>query len=414
MILDFFKNLFRKKTESTAVTDFSDAVEWIKTYRKTGNYDTGIMAGRELGLKIKTAITYNEAAKRKIIALEASNLESVAKSAHAKHKEVEVRLKHFYKWERIVSDLVVQTEKDKVVAREKEIEMAQKNKFSDMENQIKGFLKDREYVKALQHARALVATFEGNEKAVKLLMKVQAITEKQKTKAERQAEIEKRLKKFFEELGSELRPKNTVREKDLSAFGQLKFRIYQYRSKGLARREYVKEQKTLKTLEALLVRAGGISQVGADGEALLDAVKTGTVRAVSNFSLPGYDFFGQIMGKDRIVGDTFGSYQTGKKTIFYFGDATGHGIQAGFTVAELSKIFHEHAKKGLSFQDLFTIVNNELKEKLKGKVFVTAVFFEHDAERNELRFIGGGHDPMFLYRSETKATEKIIPGGLAL
>lgn len=87
--------------------------------------------------------------------------------------------------------------------------------------------------------------------------------------------------------------------------------------------------------------------------------------------------------------------------MFYFGDATGHGVQAGFTVSLLSKIFFEQTKKIKNFLELFRAINNELKEKLKGRVFVTGVCFEHDSKSGKLNFIGAGHDPMYLYHKNT-------------
>jgi serine phosphatase RsbU (regulator of sigma subunit) len=47
------------------------------------------------------------------------------------------------------------------------------------------------------------------------------------------------------------------------------------------------------------------------------------------------------------------------------------------------------------------LLNNGLKERIKGKSFITAVLFEWDAKKNIMRFIGAGHDPLFHYhRSE--------------
>lgn len=67
-----------------------------------------------------------------------------------------------------------------------------------------------------------------------------------------------------------------------------------YAEYGKGRNEraaYIKEQKSLKDIESLLLRAGGIIDMPEGSERLLEAVKSGTARAVSGFSLPGYDFF---------------------------------------------------------------------------------------------------------------------------
>jgi serine phosphatase RsbU (regulator of sigma subunit) len=182
------------------------------------------------------------------------------------------------------------------------------------------------------------------------------------------------------------------------------------------RQEYLKKQKTLRNIEQLLVKTGSISKVesiDAEGE-IISIMESGLTKNISDFKIDGYEFFGKILGKDKIVGDTFGHFRDGMKTIFYFGDATGHGIQAGFTVSQLTKIFYEQIKKRLQFSDLYVLLNNELKSKLKGRVFVTGVFLEHDAISGRIRFIGAGHDPMYVYRAHTQTVEKIIPGGLAM
>lgn len=186
--------------------------------------------------------------------------------------------------------------------------------------------------------------------------------------------------------------------------------------KNLEKKDYLKRQKALKDVERLLVQSGTIENV-SDGDSsneLFSIMHSGLTKDINDFSIHGFDFFGKIHGKDKIVGDTFGYYKDGNKTLFYIGDATGHGVQAGFTVALLSKLFFEFSKKIRNFPELFVTLNNELKQKLKGRIFVTSVFFELDATTNSLAFIGAGHDPMLLYRKKSHTIEKIIPGGLAL
>lgn len=415
-MFELFKKLLGKKdAASETVTGFAEAVEWINAYRKAGNYDTALMATHELLLKIKTGITWSEQAERKATVLESTNLENVAMTAMAKRKQIQSRLEGLYKWERTISRLIDELKHEKVAAEEKAAELHQMRRFADMEHEVKDHLKKKEYVKALQSARALVGTFEGNPKAIKLLTKVQDINDKQKSKAEKHAENQKRLQKFFEEIGAEIHERqNAVGSVKASFVQRLKLAWIEYGKGRKERADYVKEQKSLKDIESLLLRAGGIVDMPEGSERLLDAVKSGTARAVSGFSIPGFDFFGEIRGKDQIVGDTFGSYTDGKRTIFYFGDATGHGIQAGFTVAALSKLFHEHVRKIKSFPELFVRINNDLKDRIKARMFVTAVFFEYDSEKNTLQYIGAGHDKMVYLHYAEKRTELIVPGNLAL
>ncbi len=205
-------------------------------------------------------------------------------------------------------------------------------------------------------------------------------------------------------------------KKDISFIKKISIFMKNYGVKSLEKKEYLKHQKALKDVERLLVQSGTIEKITDENsnDELLSIMHSGLTKDINDFSLHGFDFFGKIHGKDKIVGDTFGYYKDGNKTLFYIGDATGHGVQAGFTVALLSKLFFEFSKKIRIFSEFFVTLNNELKQKLKGRIFVTSVFFELDATNNKLVFIGAGHDPMLLYRKKTNTVEKIIPGGLAL
>lgn len=257
-MFDLLKKLFGKKdAASEAVTDFTDAIEWINTYRKAGNYDTALMATHELLLKIKSAINWSEQAERKTSVLESTNLEDVAKKASEKKRQLQVRLDSLYKWERTISKLIDDLKHEKVTAEEKAAELHQLRRFADMENEVKGHMKKKDYVKALQSARALVGTFEGNPKAMKLLTKVQDLSEKQKSKAERQAENQKRLQKFFEEIGAEMQErKNAVDGLRPTIMQRLRAAYAEYGKGRRERAAYIKEQKSLKDIESLLLRAG--------------------------------------------------------------------------------------------------------------------------------------------------------------
>ena len=247
-----------------------------------------------------------------------------------------------------------------------------------------------------------------------MLAKVQKLYDNKKIKQDKESANKNRLKNILQEAGVEM--KDLQEKKDSSFFKKISLFIKNNQQKNLERKEYIERQKALRDVERLLVQSGTIENVSIENSnsELFSIMHSGLTKDINDFSLHGFDFFGKIHGKDKIVGDTFGYYKEGNRTIFYIGDATGHGIQAGFTVALLSKLFFEFSKKIRAFQEFFVILNNELKQKLKGRIFVTSVFFELNNSTNKLSFIGAGHDPMFLYRKKTNAIEKIIPGGLAL
>lgn len=420
MIKEIFRTFFKMQSSpADKVTDFSEAYEWILTYQKSEEYENAIMAARELLLKIKTGITYFDSAERKVAVLASSNIANITKTAQEKSKIIKKQLKNLYKWELQLRKLI---EKCEVLKAKKDAKDAENQVSTSIKVEIAVIdeaIKQNEHVQALHIAKKLASTHYNSKLASDTLIRVQGLHDKRfSSKAEDAETLKKRFDRFFREAGIKHTTIEAVKaERPKVSFKDTFAQIFSViTKKQTERKEYMKRQKALRNIEKLLLDTGSITKIkDADGDAeLFSEMTSGLSKDISNFKINGYDFFGKILGKDKIVGDTFGFFEEGNRTVFYFGDATGHGVQAGFTVSLLSKIFFEQTKKVKNFLELFRAINNELKEKLKGRVFVTGVCFEHDSKTGKLNFIGAGHDPMYIYHKSTREVEKVIPGGLAL
>lgn len=331
-------------------------------------------------------MTYYEEVLKKLFVLETSNIERVSEAAKEKRKKVDDILALLYKRLNILEKIINDIEKEKAIVQEKEQKELQKEKFESSFKEIEGLLKKKDYSRALFFTKKLVADFPNDKQAIEMLTKVQKKHDSQKTKEQKDAEKRDKLNNILKEVGIET--DELKNKKGISPFKRFSVFLKQMRLKNLEKQEYVTRQRALKNIEKLLIRSGTIENVtdSESSEDLFSIMNSGLSKDISGFSLHGFDFYGKILGKDKIVGDTFGYVKEGNKSIFYIGDATGHGVQAGFTVALLSKIFFDFSKKVRVFQDLFMTINNELKEKLKGRIFVTSIFFELDATTNKLSF----------------------------
>ncbi len=137
------------------------------------------------------------------------------------------------------------------------------------------------------------------------------------------------------------------------------------------------------------------------------------IKEIEKNHLIGFDLYGKILGSDKISGDCFGMYESKEKYSFYMGDATGHWVQAWLIVSILSKTFTEQARKD-DIVNLVYQINNTLKESLQSKHFITGMIFEIDKKyKNIVNIAGMWHEPLLIYRAETKTVEKFIAGGLA-
>ena len=421
MFLELYRSVFKKKAASSSETayDFTDAFDWIVTYRKAEEYDTSVMASRELILKVKTGITYYANAEKKVASLASSNIDSIVPAAKAKLKVIETHLKHLRKWEEKIRDEIktcesLSAKKRERMAKEK-VELEIRKEVSEIE----ALFRKRNYTEALHMAKRFASVHVESKKAMDILFKAQRLNDKFIKKESGNSVSEKKLGRFFQEMGIKPEQMQEEIQEERISVGERFFAWYEtLQKKRHEHEEYLRSQKSLRNIEKILLETGSISKIsniGGEQEIeILSVMESGLTKNISDFGIDGYHFFGKILGKEKIVGDTFGFHRDGSRTVFYFGDATGHGVQAGFTVSLLSKIFSEQVKKEKNFIELFRVVNNELKSKLNGRIFVTCVFFEHDSATGKLRFIGAGHDPMYIYRGKTHAAEKVIPGGLAL
>jgi hypothetical protein len=147
-------------------------------------------------------------------------------------------------------------------------------------------------------------------------------------------------------------------------------------------------------------------------ERKLENIHKWLVKEIDIGQIIGYDFYWKILWANKISWDTFWMEETKEKYIFFIWDATWHWIKAWFIITLLNKLFNINYNK--PFQDLVFEINNQLKQDLKSRNFVTWIFFEINKKNNNVQYIWMWHEPVLLYENKTKKVERIIPWGLAM
>jgi hypothetical protein len=126
-----------------------------------------------------------------------------------------------------------------------------------------------------------------------------------------------------------------------------------------------------------------------------------------------YELYWKILWADKISGDTFWFVENDRKYNLFLWDATWHWIRAWFIITLLSRLFSKYVQSK-SLAELTYEINNWLKQDLKSRNFITWIFFEIKKEEVwTLNFVWMWHEPMLLYRKNTRKIEKIIPWWLA-
>ncbi|MDD2487200.1 MAG: SpoIIE family protein phosphatase [Candidatus Gracilibacteria bacterium] len=415
----FFKRIAgifisEKKDRSEFIKGFKEAILLVDAYEKENDFKSAINAINELILKHKFILNNNDEQIKKLYVLRSSNIKEVSDNAKEKIKKI---IEISNELSKRLSLLESKLQKNKMNLQEQEDKNLRKQdllKFKEKDKEIKILIKQKEYTKALALAKKLASDFSNNKESLSILTKIQKIYNNKQIDKEKEIKKNEKINDILNEIGVDLnKNKNLpipIHKKFLRFF--LNF-VLMMRS----RNDDNKRQKSLNKIERLLSKHGTINDIDLKviDDDFFDHISKGLVKDLEGFTLKGFNVFGRIIGKDRIVGDTFGyKHIENDKTLFYFGDATGHGIQAGFTVALLTKIFFECTKKIRDFQELFLKVNNDLKEKIKGKVFITSIFFEWNNIKSKLNIIGAGHIPLLIYRKKESRIERVIAGGLAL
>lgn len=417
-MLDSILNIFRKKTkDSELISEFDDALYFIKTYEKAEDYRTWIMATRELILKHKSWINYYEEELKKLYSLEGSNIVNIAKVAKEKIKKRKEALDVLYKRLSILEKYLMDIEKRRDKKEEKVKWNVELERFKFKKKELLEFIKKKDYIKAIVHSKKMVYDFPNNKEALNLLQKTQRLYDTDKLRKDKERAKKEKIQKTLNEFWIDAKE---FENKKITFWDELKLKLKELKKKKEERQEYIKRMQTLRKFEMLLAKTWSIDNISQFDlsqakEEDFSIINGWLIKDIKDFEMYGFDFFWQIIWKEKIIWDTFWHFKNlNNKVVYYFWDATWHWVQAWFTVAILSKIFIENSKSYKLLSDLVYRVNNFLKEKIKGKSFVTWIFFEWDYVKNSLKMVWAGHPPLFVYRKAERKVEKIIPGWLAL
>jgi serine phosphatase RsbU (regulator of sigma subunit) len=94
-----------------------------------------------------------------------------------------------------------------------------------------------------------------------------------------------------------------------------------------------------------------------------------------------------------------------------FGDATGHGMQAG-TIVTLMKGFFTSDSSRLDIQTFFNHCSRSIKEIKLGRMLMAFSLLK--VKRNKVAMSSAGMPPIYLYRKASRTVEEIMLKGMPL
>ena len=94
-----------------------------------------------------------------------------------------------------------------------------------------------------------------------------------------------------------------------------------------------------------------------------------------------------------------------------FGDATGHGLQAG-TMVTLMKGFFTSDSSKLGLKEFMTHCSRVIKDIKLGRILMSFSYLK--IENNKLQITSAGMPPIYYHNKETNQVEEIIIQGMPL
>lgn len=392
---------FKKKTQvdETKIQNYKDAVEAVEIFMMLSEWEKSRNALFEIKSKEKSSL---DQLVQKIDEEDSIQAENEKAKLMWDYKKKEIQLaKLEHKLDEAEKKYKDASEKEKFKVR-----------FQKIKDEIGNLISSKRAVDAMGLLQKFLEENKENDVVIKFFNKekknIQKHVEKQKQIEEKKFKDNAKMqamKLIWSSVNLESDEEDKKIEK-LSGFAKFRARMNFYgRVKERARKK--------KLLDEINMLIDADTQVQKDlAEEKLENIHKGLTKEISNKNIIWYDLYGKILWSDKISGDTFGFHEGTTKYNFFLWDATGHGIRAGFIVTLLSRLFNENVSKPLD--ELAMEINNWLKQDLKSRNFITWIFLEVVKNKiDTLRFVWMWHEPMLVYRENTKTVESIIPGWLA-
>ncbi len=130
--------------------------------------------------------------------------------------------------------------------------------------------------------------------------------------------------------------------------------------------------------------------------------------------VPGLDIIVKTRPATEVGGDNFDIIPLKDSTLFYIGDATGHGLQAGLLMSMVNVLIHTFTSLHESPREILNKVNQFLTPKTTSSMFMTLVMLRWEHQAQKLHYTGCGHEHILIYRAATGKCKALKTGGIAL
>lgn len=127
----------------------------------------------------------------------------------------------------------------------------------------------------------------------------------------------------------------------------------------------------------------------------------------------GYEISTIYRAAKEVGGDYFDFVWVDDDTLgIVVADVSGKGVPGSLVMTMIRTALRLEARGKKSAADVLAKVNNFVSDDVKKGMFVTIFYIILDSKRRVINYASAGHNPMILYRGETKSTYFLNPKGI--
>jgi len=130
-------------------------------------------------------------------------------------------------------------------------------------------------------------------------------------------------------------------------------------------------------------------------------------------SLPGCRAASLYIPMDKVGGDFYGIWKSGRTIKFFIADVSGHGLASSY-LALVTKFSLDRIDVSLAPGEALGTLNDLVCGATVKSNFVTAFLGSIDTAAGRLACAGAGHPPALLYRRAADEVEELASGGRAM
>ncbi len=116
----------------------------------------------------------------------------------------------------------------------------------------------------------------------------------------------------------------------------------------------------------------------------------------------------------EIGGDSFDVISQGDNHYIYVGDATGHGVWAGFIMMMVNSLVGAYAKVTEKWNHILALTNDIIKPRVKANLLMSILMIRWNEKEKKMYMTGAWHEYLMIYKHKQQKCLSIKSGWIAL